>query len=41
MYFLKDKFYDQLRTKETLGYIVELSLVVASGYYCLINICML
>ena len=27
-----------MRTKETLGYIVELSLVVASGYYCLINI---
>ena len=36
--FLADKFFDQLRTKETLGYIVELSSVQALGYYCLINI---
>ena len=36
--FLKDKFYDQLRTKETLGYVVSLLTTEASGYYAFANI---
>ena len=36
--FLKDKFYDQLRTKETLGYVVSLLTTEASGYYAFGNI---
>ena len=36
--FLKDKFYDQLRTKETLGYIVSLLTIESSGYFAFANI---
>jgi len=36
--FLKDKFFDQLRTKETLGYIVKLLYINKSGYRGLSNI---
>jgi secreted Zn-dependent insulinase-like peptidase len=36
--FLKDKFYDQLRTKETLGYVVTLLSIESYGYYCIGNI---
>ena len=36
--FLKDKFYDQLRTKETLGSIVSLSTIESSGYFAFANI---
>ena len=36
--YLKDKFYDQLRTKETLGYVVSLLTTEASGYYAFGNI---
>ena len=36
--FLKDKFFDQLRTKETLGYIVELIPNNKGGYKGLLNI---
>ena len=36
--FLKDKFNDQLRTKETLGYIVTILTTEASGYFAFINI---
>ena len=36
--FLKDKFYDQLRTKETLGYVVTLLSTESYGYYCIGNI---
>ena len=36
--FLKDKFYDQLRTKEPLGYVVSLLTTEASGYYAFGNI---
>ena len=36
--FLQEKFYDQLRTKETLGYIVSLLMSESSGSYCLIGI---
>ena len=36
--FLKDKFFDQLRTKETLGYIVDLSSINKDGYLGLLNI---
>ena len=34
--FLKTKFFEQLRTKETLGYIVELCAAVAQEYYCIL-----
>ena len=36
--FLKDKFYDQLRTKETLGYIVSLLTTESSWYFVFGNI---
>ena len=36
--FLSDKFYDQLRTKETLGYLVELSSINKDGYFGLLNL---
>ena len=36
--FLSEKFYDQLRTKETLGYIVDLSSINKDGYLGLLNI---
>ena len=36
--FLKDKFYDQLRTKETLGYVVSLLTTESSGYFAFANI---
>ena len=36
--FLSEKFYDQLRTKETLGYIVNLSVSQFYGNYCFLNI---
>jgi insulysin len=34
--FLKTKFYDMLRTKETLGYVVELLAAVSCKYYCIV-----
>ena len=36
--FLKGKFYDQLRTKETLGYIVTLLTIEALGYFAFVNV---
>ena len=36
--FLKGKFYDQLRTKETLGYIVTLLTIDNLGYFAFANI---
>ena len=36
--FLKQKFYDKIRTKETLGYVVSLVSVETSGYYGIANI---
>ena len=36
--FLKEKFFDQIRTKEAIGYVVSLVCVEASGYYGLANI---
>ena len=36
--FLKEKFFDKMRTKETLGYIASLLMVESSGYYGLANI---
>ena len=36
--FLKEKFFDQLRTKETLGYIVMLTAIESTGYFSLANI---
>ena len=36
--FLKEKFYDQLRTKETFGYIVSLVLSESAGAYCLLAV---
>ena len=36
--FLKEKFYDQLRTKEALGYVVSLLTTEASGYFAFANI---
>ena len=36
--FLKDKFYDQLRTKETLGYIVQMFCIEAEGYFGMANV---
>ena len=36
--FLQEKFYDTLRTKETLGYIVSLIMSESSGAYCLLGI---
>ena len=36
--FLKEKFFDQLRTKETLGYIVILTAIESTGYFSLANI---
>ena len=36
--FFKGKFYDQLRTKETLGYIVVILTIENLGYFCLANI---
>ena len=36
--FLKEKFFDQMRTKETLGYIASILVVEASGYYGIVNI---
>ena len=36
--FLSEKFYDQLRTKETLGYIVNLSVAQFYGNHCFLNI---
>ena len=34
-WFLQEKFYNQLRTKESLGYIVSLLMTENSGCYCL------
>ena len=36
--FLKEKFYDQLRTKESLGYIVTLLVTESAGSYCLLGL---
>ena len=36
--FLHEKFYDQLRTKESLGYIVSLLMTESSKAYCLVGI---
>ena len=36
--FLKGKFYDQLRIKETLGYIVTLLTIEALGYFAFVNV---
>ena len=36
--FLKQKFYDKLRTKESLGYVVSLLSIESSGYYGIANI---
>ena len=36
--FLKDKFYDQLRTKEALGYIVQMFAIETEGYYGMVNV---
>ena len=36
--FLSEKFYDQLRTKETLGYIVQLLTIDVCGYCSLVNV---
>ena len=36
--FLKDKFFDQLRTKEALGYIASLFAIEAEGYYGMANV---
>ena len=36
--FLKEKFYDQLRTKEALGYVVSLLTTESSGYFAFGNI---
>jgi secreted Zn-dependent insulinase-like peptidase len=36
--FLKEKFFDQMRTKETLGYIASLIMVETCGYYGLANV---
>ena len=36
--FLQEKFYDQLRTKETFGYIVSLVLSESAGAYCLLAV---
>ena len=35
---MKDKFYDQLRTKEALGYIVQMFAIEAEGYYGMVNV---
>ena len=35
---MKQKFYDKIRTKETLGYVVSLVSVETSGYYGIANI---
>ena len=34
--FLQEKFYDQLRTKESIGYIVSLLVTESEGSYCLL-----
>ena len=36
--FLQEKFYDQLRTKESLGYIVTLLMTESTGSYCLLGL---
>ena len=36
--FLQEKFYDKLRTKESLGYIVSLLMSESSGTYCLLGL---
>ena len=36
--FLKNKFYDQLRTKETLGYVVQMFCIEAEGYFGIANV---
>jgi len=36
--FLQEKFYTQLRTTETLGYIVSLLVTQSSGSYCLLGL---
>ena len=36
--FLQEKFYDQLRTKETLGYIVSLIMTSSGNSYCLAGV---
>ena len=36
--FLKDKFYDKLRTKETLGYIVQMFCIETEGYFGMANV---
>ena len=36
--FLQEKFYDQLRTKESLGYIVTLLMTESTGAYCLLGL---
>ena len=36
--FLKEEFFDQIRTKETLGYIVSLLAIESSGYFAIANV---
>jgi secreted Zn-dependent insulinase-like peptidase len=36
--FLQEKFYNQLRTKESLGYVVSLLMTESSGSYCLLGL---
>ena len=36
--FLQEKFYNKLRTKETLGYIVSLLMSQSSNAYCLLGV---
>ena len=36
--FLKEKFYNQLRTKETIGYITNLLISESSNSYCLLGL---
>ena len=36
--FLKEEFFDQLRTKETLGYIVSLIAIETKGYFAIANV---